>query len=195
MRAAGAKVGVDGNPPRPTARWRAVDPADRQAAYFALRATLCSRRDDFVAFDAAFAELFAPPAVEAPALPEELEPASLVLPRMAVPAEEVAVPADAEADVVPSAWSDAELLREKDFADYTDAERAGGPPRDAQARRRRAQRPQPPHAPLTPPRRAAARRPPRPAPHDPLVASHGRGSRRAPLARALGAATAARARV
>jgi uncharacterized protein with von Willebrand factor type A (vWA) domain len=126
MRAAGARVGVDEllNAHRALA---AVDPADRGAAYFALRATLCSRRDDFVAFDAAFAELFARPGeagvADAPELPPELAPASLVLPRVAVPAEEVAVPAPGRAEVLPAAWSDAELLRDKDFADYTDAER------------------------------------------------------------------------
>src|SRR5215207_3235643 len=122
MRAAGARVGVD-EVIRAHKALGAVDPTDRSAAYFALRATLCSRRDDLVAFDAAFAELFAPAPREAPALPEQLEPAALVLPRVGVPAEEVAVPAEGEADVVPSAWSDAELLRDKDFADYTDAER------------------------------------------------------------------------
>jgi uncharacterized protein len=156
MRAAGARVGVD----ELIAAHRAlaaVDPADRAASYFALRGTLCSRRDDFVAFDAAFGELFAPRAVDAPALPDELEPASLVLPRMAVPAEEVAVPVDAEADLVPSAWSDAELLREKDFADYTDAERAiarrvmrrlagAGPTRPSRRTRPARRRGAPPHA-------------------------------------------------
>jgi len=135
----------------------AVGPADRSAAYFALRATLCSRRDDFDAFDAAFAELFAPAPREAPALPDELEPASLVLPRVGVPAEEVQVPAEGEADVVPSAWSDAELLRDKDFADYTDAERqlarrvmrrlAGtGPTRPSRRTRPARRRGAPPHA-------------------------------------------------
>jgi len=156
MRAAGVKVGV-AEIIRAHRALAAVDPADRSAAYFALRATLCSRRDDFVAFAAAFAELFAPSVVEAPALPEELEPASLVLPRMAVPAEEVAVPVEAEADVVPSAWSDAELLREKDFADYTDAERAvarrvmrrlagAGPTRPTRRTRPARRRGAPPHA-------------------------------------------------
>jgi uncharacterized protein len=122
MRAAGARVGVDELLGAHRAL-TAVDPADRSAAYFALRATMCSRRDDLAAFDAAFAELFVPPMREAPALPDELEPASLVLPRLGVPAQEVPVPAEGEAEVVPSAWSDAELLRDKDFADYTDAER------------------------------------------------------------------------
>jgi uncharacterized protein len=156
MRAAGARVGVDEllGAHRALA---AVDPGDRSAAYFALRATLCSRRDDFAAFDAAFAELFAPAPREAPALPEELAPAALVLPRVGVPAEEVAVPAEGEADVVPSAWSDAELLREKDFADYTDAERhvarrvmrrlaASSPSRPSRRTRAARRRGAPPHA-------------------------------------------------
>jgi uncharacterized protein with von Willebrand factor type A (vWA) domain len=156
MRAAGARVGVDEllGAHRALA---AVDPADRGAAYFALRATLCSRRDDFAAFDAAFAELFAPPPRAAPELPEELAPAALALPRVAVPSEEVAVPAEGEADVLPSAWSDAELLREKDFADYTDAERelarrvmvrlaAAGPARPTRRTRPARRRGAPPHA-------------------------------------------------
>ena len=156
MRAAGARVGVDEllGAHRALA---AVDPADRSAAYFALRATLCSRRDDFAAFDAAFAELFAPPLREAPELPEELAPAALALPRVAVPSEQVAVPAEGEVDVRPSAWSDAELLREKDFADYTDAERelarrvmvrlaAVGPARPTRRTRPARRRGAPPHA-------------------------------------------------
>ena len=156
MRAAGARVGIDEliGAHRALA---AVDPADRSAAYFALRATLCSRHDDLVAFDAAFSELFVPRPTPVPELPEELEAAGLALPRVGVPAEEVAVPMEAEADVVPSAWSDAELLREKDFADYTDAERqvarrvmrrlAGAGPRRPSRRTRRARRRgSPPHA-------------------------------------------------
>jgi uncharacterized protein with von Willebrand factor type A (vWA) domain len=57
--------------------------------------------------------------------PEPLaDVAKLVLPRVAVPAEDrPAVPAEVEVEQVPAAWSDVELLRDKDFADYTDAER------------------------------------------------------------------------
>jgi hypothetical protein len=156
MRAGGARVGVD----ELLAAHRAlaaVDPADRGQAYFALRTAMCSRRDDLVAFDAAFAELFAPPARDAPALPDELEPASLVLPRMAVPAEERVLSVPGEEDVVPSAWSDAELLRDKDFADYTDAERRlargvmrrlakAGPTRASRRTRPARRRGVPPHA-------------------------------------------------
>jgi uncharacterized protein with von Willebrand factor type A (vWA) domain len=122
MRAGGARVGVDEllGAHRALA---AVDPADRGAAYFALRATLCSRRDDFAVFDAAFAELFAPPGPERTDPPSALDDvASLVLPRMAVPGTEIE-PVDADVDVVPAAWSEAELMHDKDFADYTDAER------------------------------------------------------------------------
>jgi uncharacterized protein len=156
MRAAGARVGIDElfSAHRALA---AVDPTDRTAAYFALRATLCSRRDDLAAFDAAFAELFAPVARPAPELPEELEPASIVLPRVAVAAEKRAIPSEGDADVVPSAWSDAELLREKDFAEYTDAERdvarhvmrrlaGAGPTRPSRRTRAARRRGVPPHA-------------------------------------------------
>jgi uncharacterized protein len=156
MRAAGARVGIDEllGAHRALA---AVDPADRTAAYFALRATLCSRRDDLVAFDAAFAELFAPVARPVPELPEELEPASLALPRVAVASEQRTIPTEGEAEVVPSAWSDAELLREKDFADYTDVERevarrvmrrlaGAGPTRPSRRTRAARRRGAPPHA-------------------------------------------------
>jgi uncharacterized protein len=122
MRAGGARVGV-GELLAAHRALAAVDPGDREAAYFALRATLCSRRDDLAAFDAAFAEWFAPAPRQAPEAPPVLdETARLVLPRVAVP-EARRVDELAEVDVVPAAWSDVELLREKDFADYTDQER------------------------------------------------------------------------
>ena len=46
----------------------------------------------------------------------------MVLPRIAVPDQVMAAP-PSEVDVVPAAWSDEELLRDKDFAQYSDAER------------------------------------------------------------------------
>jgi uncharacterized protein with von Willebrand factor type A (vWA) domain len=159
MRAAGARVGV-GDLLNAHRALRAVDPADPSAAYYALRATLCARRDDYVAFDAAFRELFAaaPPDRTAPALPDELEPASLALPRVAVPGVEVPTLAEVGLeDVVPAAWSDVELLRDKDFADYTDAERrlarqvmrriaGAGPTRPSRRTRPARRRGAPPHA-------------------------------------------------
>ena len=124
MRAAGARVGVDELLAAHRAL-KAVDPADREAAYFALRTALCSRRDDLAAFDAAFAECFWSPAGEdlPPHMPDPvMEIASPALPRVAVPPPEVPEVLEVEPEVVPAAWSDVELLREKDFADYTDAE-------------------------------------------------------------------------
>ena len=59
MRAAGVRLGV-GELLSAHRALSAVDPADRDAAYFALRATLCSRHEDLLAFDAAFAEWFRP---------------------------------------------------------------------------------------------------------------------------------------
>jgi uncharacterized protein len=124
MRAGGARVGI-GDLLSAHRALAAIDPSDRDTAYFALRASLCSRRDDLAAFDAAFAEWFSPPVHEAPEAPEKLdEVAALVLPRVSVPGTELPRPRLAEEpEVVPAAWSDVELLREKDFAEYTDAER------------------------------------------------------------------------
>jgi uncharacterized protein len=123
MRAAGVRVGV-GELLSAHKALSAVDPVDREAAYFALRATLCSRHEDLAAFDAAFAEWFLPAPSAPPEPPPALdEVAKLVLPRTAVPGP-VGIPElEAEAEVVPSAWSDVELLRDKDFAEYTDEER------------------------------------------------------------------------
>jgi uncharacterized protein len=123
MRAAGVRVGV-GELLSAHRALGAVDPADRDASYFALRATLCSRHEDLPAFDAAFAEWFRPaPLLQAEPPPELDQAARLALPRTAVPGEARPALVEADADVVPSAWSDVELLREKDFADYTEQER------------------------------------------------------------------------
>jgi uncharacterized protein len=158
MRAGGARVGV-GELLAAHRALTAIDPSDRATAYYALRASLCSRRDDLAAFDAAFAEWFSAPPPEPLEPPESLdEVASLVLPRVAVPASEVprVGPAE-EVEVVPAAWSDVELLKQKDFADYTEAERrvaraimrrlAGtGPTRPSRRTRPARRRGAPPHA-------------------------------------------------
>jgi uncharacterized protein len=157
MRAAGARVGVDEllSAHRALA---AVDASDRDAAYFALRATLCSRRSDLEAFDAAFAELFALPGAPQPEPPAALdEVASLVLPRVAVPGAKAPQLSAADIEVVPAAWSDVELLHEKDFAEYTEGERLAaraimrrlasvGPQRASRRTRPARRRGAPPHA-------------------------------------------------
>jgi len=150
MRAAGVRVGV-GELLSAHRALSAVDPVDREAAYFALRATLCSRHEDLAAFDAAFAEWFLPAPTPPPEPPPGLdEVAKLVLPRTAVPGPAGIPELEADAEVVPSAWSDVELLRDKDFAEYTDEERrrarrvmrrlAGAVPTRPSRRTRRARR-------------------------------------------------------
>jgi hypothetical protein len=126
LRGLGVRVGV-GDLLAAHRALAAVDAGSREEAFFALRATLCSSRADRDAFAVAFAAVFGPHAGP----PEEDPFAALgaieraALPRMAVPA---AVPEDEEALVdigaVPAAWSADERLRTKDFAAYTDAERA-----------------------------------------------------------------------
>jgi uncharacterized protein with von Willebrand factor type A (vWA) domain len=157
MRAAGARVGV-GELLSAHRALAAVDAGDREAAYFALRATLCSRRDDLEAFDAAFAEWFRPARGDTAGQPPVLDDvARLVLPRVAVPPEQAVPASDLGIEVAPSAWSELELLREKDFADYSEEERrrarrvmrllAGtGPTRSSRRTHAARRRGAPPHA-------------------------------------------------
>jgi uncharacterized protein with von Willebrand factor type A (vWA) domain len=81
----------------------------------------------------------------------------VALPHVVVPAQEAGPPAPDEAEVVPAAWSDTELLRDKDFADYTEAERrearrlmrrlaAAAPVRPSRRTRPARRRGAPPHA-------------------------------------------------
>jgi uncharacterized protein len=128
MRAGGARVGVD---ELLTAHrvLRAVDATDRARAYLALRSALCSRRDDLVVFDAAFAAIFGRGAegdeerARREIADQLRESASPALPRLGIPAPQRPEMVEVEPDPVPAAWSDVELLHEKDFAEYTDSER------------------------------------------------------------------------
>jgi uncharacterized protein with von Willebrand factor type A (vWA) domain len=124
MRAGGARVGV-GELLDAHRALEAVDASDRIDAYFALRTTLCSTRAELLLFAEAFAAIFASTPQENPleAL-GEIEKAAL--PRVGIPQAsplEVEQP-DLDGDPLPAAYSDEELLREKDFGSYTDAERA-----------------------------------------------------------------------
>ena len=156
MRAGGARVGVDEllSAHRALA---AVDPSDRTASYHALRATLCSRRPDLAVFDAAFAELFVAAEPEPQASPALNELPRMALPRAAVPGSDVRRQVESETEVVPAAWSDVELLHDKDFAAYSDAERraarqimrrlaAAAPVRPSRRTRPAHRRGAPPHA-------------------------------------------------
>jgi uncharacterized protein with von Willebrand factor type A (vWA) domain len=104
----------------------AVDAASREEAFHALRATLCSSQRDHEAFAAAFADVFgAEPDPARDALSGLGQIPRQVLPRAAVPMPARERTELEQLEPVPAAWSDVELLREKDFAEYSDAERAG----------------------------------------------------------------------
>jgi uncharacterized protein with von Willebrand factor type A (vWA) domain len=106
----------------------AVDCSSREDSRLALRAVLCSDRADLPRFDLAFQAVFGSgrPLDSGDPLEELGSIARAALPRAAIPGGSAApnpdVPEDANA--VPAAWSDVELLREKDFALYSDAEMA-----------------------------------------------------------------------
>jgi uncharacterized protein len=101
----------------------AVDASSRRDARLALRAALCAGRDDLAVFDEAFEAVFGrgeradhvgPDPVQSMALPRAPGP-----PARQQPAAQPGVP-----DPVPAAWSPVTLDRDKDFAEYTAAERA-----------------------------------------------------------------------
>jgi len=102
------------------------DPGDAALARIALRATLCSARDHLEAFDAAWLEWHhgaLDAGVDAsPDRPELDEAMRALLPRTLVPA--ATAPGDAEPAAVPAAWSEAELLLDRDFAGYDERDRA-----------------------------------------------------------------------
>jgi uncharacterized protein len=137
MRAAGAPVGV-GELLAAHRALAAVDASSRADAFFALRAALCSSHADLAAFAEAFALVFA--AAEEPDDPlaelGAIERAAL--PRLGVP-DAVEAPV-AEQQPLPAAYSREELLREKDFAAYSDAERAAARALLARLARRSPQR-------------------------------------------------------
>lgn len=119
MRADGATVGVG----EVLAAHRALDAVPPAAARGALRTVLCSSRRDLAAFDAAWASLTARERPDV-LLDDLLQTVRAVLPRAAIPPD-VAAPAEVvSGEPLPAAWSVEELLAHKDFAAYTEAERA-----------------------------------------------------------------------
>jgi uncharacterized protein len=122
MRAAGAPVGV-GELLAAHRALAAVDSSSPADAFFALRSVLCSSHADLALFAEAFAAVFETPGTPAGGLPEMDPFGSPALPRMGVPAAEPQA-LTREETFVPAAWSELELVREKDFAAYTDEERA-----------------------------------------------------------------------
>ncbi len=126
MRAQGTRVGV-GEVLAGHRALAAVDAGSREETRLALRAVMCADRADLERFELAFVSVFG-----REALPDSGGPLADLgaiereaLPHAAIPAAsapELVEVADSQA--VPAAWSDVELLREKDFAQYTDVEMA-----------------------------------------------------------------------
>jgi uncharacterized protein len=123
MRAQGTRVGV-GEVVAAHCALDAVDAGSREEARLALRAVMCADRSDLDRFELAFISVFGREAAPDPGGP--LADLGTIereaLPHAAVPGGAPGIVEMGELTPVPAAWSDAELLREKDFAQYTEAE-------------------------------------------------------------------------
>jgi uncharacterized protein with von Willebrand factor type A (vWA) domain len=124
LRAQGGRVGV-GELLACVRCLEVVDPGSREDARLALRTVLCSEHRDLERFDLAFRAVFGDGRVSRPAQPlSELGTIErAALPSVGVP-DPGGRPAERDSTPVPAAWSEIELLREKDFARYTPAEMA-----------------------------------------------------------------------
>jgi uncharacterized protein with von Willebrand factor type A (vWA) domain len=126
LRAQGSRVGM-GELLTAHRALEAVDCASREDAKLALRAVLCSDRGDLAKFEFAFLAVYGSGAPLGHSPFDELGGIEReVLPHAGLATGGAPPPpsADGEVTAVPSAWSDVELLRHKDFATYTDAEMA-----------------------------------------------------------------------
>ena len=128
MRDEGARVGV-GEVLTAHRALAAVDSSSREDSRTALRAVLCSRRDDLERFERAFVAVFGDEraAGREHSLDELGAIEKAALPRAAMPgggAEAQRRDPGEDPLAVPAAWSEVELLRTKDFARYTDLEMA-----------------------------------------------------------------------
>ena len=123
LRARGVRVGA-GELATAARALDAVDAGSRTEAFLALRTVLCARPSDLHAFAAAFAEVYGTPLDEGSTAPIDLGgAAALALPRVGLPDQAPAAKPVLEDVPVPAAYSDVELLHDKDFSEYTDAER------------------------------------------------------------------------
>jgi hypothetical protein len=122
MRAQGSRVGV-GELLAGVRCLEAIDPGSREDARLALRTVLCSERRDLARFELAFTSVFGDGRIAGADQPlSELGAIErAALPSMGVP-DPGGRPAERDSTAVPAAWSEIELLREKDFARYTPGE-------------------------------------------------------------------------
>jgi uncharacterized protein with von Willebrand factor type A (vWA) domain len=124
LRAQGTRVGI-GELLAAHRALEAVDCTSREESRLALRTVLCSRRIDLVRFDIAFLAVFGDgghPTQDDP-LSELGAIERAALPQFGVP-DAAGQAAQRDAEPVPAAWSDVELMLEKDFARYSEAEMA-----------------------------------------------------------------------
>jgi uncharacterized protein with von Willebrand factor type A (vWA) domain len=123
MRVGGARVGT--GEVEAAARALGIVGASPTDSYLAMRAVMCSRREDLAVFDVAFATIFGTQQLPLTDAPPPIPPGvELALPRTPFGEGAPAPAAGQEPEVRPAAWSDVELLLDKDFAQYTDSERA-----------------------------------------------------------------------
>jgi hypothetical protein len=125
LRAEGVRVGV-GELLGAHRALAAVDVASRVDARIALRTVFCSSHADIERFERAFLSVFGdvrPPGRQQ-ALDELGEIVKAALPQVGIPGSSGMAPVEMERELVPAAYSDVELLRTKDFAEYTDVEMA-----------------------------------------------------------------------
>jgi uncharacterized protein with von Willebrand factor type A (vWA) domain len=125
QRAEGSRVGV-GELLTAHRALAAIDASSREDSRLALRTVLCSGRADLERFDRAFAAVFgeARPLGRDSSLEELGAIERAAVPSAGIPGSAAQPPPNGEQTAVPAAWSDVELLRNKDFAQYTDAEMA-----------------------------------------------------------------------
>ncbi len=104
----------------------AVDCTSRDEARLALRAALCSGHADLERFELAFVAAFGMPGAGSADDPlEELGAIErAALPRSGMPGSDATATGEPDPVPVPASWSDVELLRHKDFAQYTTNEMA-----------------------------------------------------------------------
>jgi uncharacterized protein len=125
MRGQGARVGV-GELLSAHRALSAIDASRRDEARLALRAVLCSSRGDLERFELAFAAVFGDgrPSADNP-LADLGSIEAAALPHAAIPGHDIGELQQNEPPIVsPAAYSAVELLRDKDFAAYSDDEMA-----------------------------------------------------------------------
>jgi uncharacterized protein len=105
-----------------------IDPVSREDVRLALRTVLCADHGDLERFDEAFLEVFGDGRAPVAHDPAEDIAALGDIPQEVLPQAGAADPGGGapapDAEAVPAAWSDVEVLVTKDFARYTDVETA-----------------------------------------------------------------------